>query len=382
MALTTKDFSTLVRDQATAIQGAARSLMDFTTGSVLRAIAEANAGIAMWLQGMILQLLATTRAATSSGADLDSFVNDFGVTRLAGFAATGNVTFSRFTATNSAFIPVGTQIQTSDQSPELFSVAADPTNAAYSATLGGYTIAAGTSLLSVPVVAAQVGTAGNVAIGQCNVLMAAIPGVDSVSNAAAFTNGADPETDAALRARFVNYLSSLARATTGAIGYAITSVQSGVSYTITENPVSNGTPQYGTFAVAIDDGSGAPPGSLLTAVNNAIDAVRPIGTAFTVSAPQKVFANVTLTIVVASGYSKTVLAAQVTTALTGYINSIPLGQPLPYTRLAQVAWDTSPGIVNVTGVTLTTTNGVINAAGDLTATAQQVIKAATITVNY
>lgn len=381
MALTTKDFSALVRDQATAIQGAARTLLDFSIGSVLRAIVEANAGIAMWLQGLILQLLATTRAATSTGGDLDSFVNDFGVTRLAGYAASGNVTFSRFTPTNSAFIPVGTKIQTSDQSPEIFAVTADTTNAAYSATLGGYTIPAGASLLSVPVVASQVGIAGNVAIGQCNVLTSAIPGVDSVTNAAAFTNGADPETDAALRARFVNYLTSLAKATTSAVGYAITSVQSGLSYTLTENPLSNGVPQYGNFAVVIDDGSGNPPGPLLAAVNNAIDAVRPVGTAFTVSAPVKIFANVNMTIAAAPGYSKTALMPQVAAALTSYINGIPLGQPLPYTRLAQIAWDTSPGIANVTGVALTSPNGTINAAGDLTVTAQQVVKASTISVN-
>ncbi len=381
MALTTKDFSALVRDQATAIQGAARALLDFSIGSVLRAIVEANAGIAMWLQGMILQLLATTRAATSTGADLDSFVNDFGVTRLPGYAATGNVTFSRFTATNSAFIPVGTQIQTSDQSPEIFAVATDTTNAAYSAAMGGYTIAAGASLLSVPVVAAKIGSAGNVAIGQCNVLMSAIPGVDTVSNAAAFTNGADAESDVALRTRFVNYLTSLAKATKNALGYAITSVQAGLSYTLTENPVSNGVTQYGTFAVVIDDGSGNPPGTLLSAVNNAIDAVRPVGTAFTVAPPAIIYANVNMTLTVSSTYSKTVLVPQVVAALTSYINSLPLGQPLPYTRLAQVAWDASPGITNVTGVALTTTNGVLNAAGDLTATAQQVIKASTISVN-
>jgi hypothetical protein len=45
-----------------------------------------------------------------------------------------------------------------------------------------------------------------------------------------------------------------------------------------------------------------------------------------------------------------------------------LGRRWPYTRLAQVAYDASPGIINVTGVTL---NG---GTADLAATAQQIVK--------
>ena len=71
MALTTKDFSTIVSDMVTAIQGAAAVLVDLTIGSILRATVEANAAVVLWLQGLILQLLATTRAATSNATDLD-----------------------------------------------------------------------------------------------------------------------------------------------------------------------------------------------------------------------------------------------------------------------------------------------------------------------
>lgn len=137
MAITTQDFVTIVRNQVTAIQGAASSLVDMTVGSILRAVVEANAAVVLWLQGLILQLLATTRAATSSGADLDSWVADYGVTRLAGVAATGQVTFSRFTATQQAEIPVGSSVQTADGS-QVFTVTADTTNPAYSARSGAW----------------------------------------------------------------------------------------------------------------------------------------------------------------------------------------------------------------------------------------------------
>jgi uncharacterized phage protein gp47/JayE len=371
--ITTQDFTTLVRNQVTAIQGAARGLVDLTVGSILRAVVEANAAVVLWLQGLILQLLATTRAATSSGADLDSWVADFGLTRLPGVAATGLVTFSRFTPTQQAVVPVGASIQTGDGSQQ-FAVTIDTTNPAYNAGLGGYVLAAGVSSISVPVQASSVGAAGNAQIGQINTLAQPIPGVDTVTNPAAFTNGADPETDAALRARFVSYVASLSKATKGAILYAITSLKQGMVGVLVENQLYSGATQNGYFYAVIDDGTGAPGSSLLATANNAIDAVRPFTVSFGVFAPVVVTANVGMTITTASGYDHAATALLVKSAVQNYINALSLGQTLAYSRLAQVAYDASPGVTNVTAVTL---NG---GTSDLAATSQQVIKAGTVTV--
>ncbi|MGT3569124.1 baseplate J/gp47 family protein, partial [Klebsiella pneumoniae] len=57
-SLNIKSFATLVRDQATAIQAKASSLIDFTIGSILRSVAESNAGVALWLESLVLQVLA------------------------------------------------------------------------------------------------------------------------------------------------------------------------------------------------------------------------------------------------------------------------------------------------------------------------------------
>ena len=70
MALTTKNYSTLVNDQVAAIQGAASKLINFAVGTILRAIAQSNATVALWLQGLILQLLTVTRLASSLGTDV------------------------------------------------------------------------------------------------------------------------------------------------------------------------------------------------------------------------------------------------------------------------------------------------------------------------
>lgn len=373
MAITTQDFTTLVRNQVTAIQGAARGLVDLTVGSILRAVVEANAAVILWLQGLILQLLATTRAATSSGSDLDSWVADFGLTRLPGVAASGSVAFSRFTATQQAVVPVGATIQTGDGSQQ-FAVMIDTTNPAYNAGLGGYVLAAGVASISVPVQASSVGAAGNAIIGQINTLTQPIPGVDTVSNAAAFTNGADAETDAALRTRFIAYVASLSKATKAAILYAITSLKQGMVAVLVENQLYGGATQNGYFYAVIDDGTGAPGSTLLSTANNAIDAVRPFTVAFGVFAPVVVTANVGMTITTASGYDHTATALLVKAAVQNYINALSLGQTLTYSRLAQVAYDASPGVTNVTAVTLN------SGTSDLPATSQQVIKAGTVTV--
>lgn len=373
MAITTQDFTTLVRNQVTAIQGAAKVLVDLTVGSILRSIVEANAAVILWLQGLILQLLAITRAATSSGADLDSWVADFGLTRLAAVAASGQVSFSRFTPSQQAVVPVGTTVQTGDGAQQ-FAVTLDTTNPAYSASLGGYVLAAGVASINVPVAASTSGAGGNVSAGQLNTLTQAVPGVDTVSNAAAFTNGVDAESDAALRVRFIAFVASLSKATKGAVGYAITSLKQGVTYTLIENQQYNGTTDYGYFYVVVDDGTGAPGSTFLSNVSNAIDAVRGVSIRFGVFAPVVVTANVSMTITTAAGYDHNAVVGLVGTALRAYINALLLGQTLTYSRLAQVAYDASPGVTNVTAVLLN------SGTADVSATSQQVIKAGTVTV--
>lgn len=374
MAISTQDFTTLVKNQVAAIQGAAKSLVDLTVGSILRSVVEANAAVILWLQGLILQLMATTRAATSNGTDLDSWVADYGLTRLAAVAATGQVTFARFTSTLQTVVPVGSSVQTGDGSQK-YTVTIDTTNPNYSAGLGGYVLTAGVGSINVPVLASTAGAAANALAGQINTLTTSIPGVDTVTNASAFTNGANAETDAALRARFISFVAGLSKATKAAVGYAITSLQQGLSYAYVENFLYNGTAQPGYFYVVVDDGTGTPGSTLLKSVANAIDAVRPATSSFGVFAPVVQTVSVTMTATISAGYDATATKLLVKNAVTAYINALQLGQTLAYTKLLQVAYEASAGVSNITAYTL---NG---GTADITATSQQVTKAATITVN-
>ena len=374
MALTTKSFTKLLNDAATAAQGAARATLDMSVGSVLRSIFEASSATTIWLQSLVLQLLSTTRASTSSAADLDSWMADFGLSRLAAIPATGLVTFARFTATGEAVIPVGTTVQTADGT-QTYVVVADSNLTYFNAKRGAYVLPAALASAVVAVQAVDAGAQGNAVAGAVSVITTSLPGIDTVTNTAALANGADAESDEAFRARFQVYLQSLSKATRGAIGYAVTSYREGLTYSLVENQNKDGSEHPGFFYVVVDDGSGAPSDILRAGVYNAIDAVRAFTVSFAVFAPDVVEAAVQLSITTAPGYDHATLVADVVTALQLYINTLPLGTPLNYTRLAQVAYDTSPGVTNVNGMLINGTTF------DLEVTPSQVVKAGLVSVN-
>jgi uncharacterized phage protein gp47/JayE len=372
MAIQTQTFTQIVANAVSAIQGAATQLVDMTVGSVLRAVVEAFSALMLWLQGIALQIAALTRFSTSSGADADSWAADYNFTRLAAQAATGAVTFARFTASSQVTIPLGTIVQTADGSQK-YTVIADANQTAYNATLGAYVMGAGVSSISATVQSTSAAAGGNAVAGLINTIGSALVGVDTVTNPLGFTTGANAETDAAFRARFVLYISALSRGTRAAVANAIASVQQGMNWTITEGQTYGGATQLGYFFAVVDDGSGYPSSTLLSTISNAIDAVRPIGSTFGVFAPVVVTANVAMTLTTASGYVHSSVVALVNAALTSYINGLPLGASLAYSRLALIAYGASPGVTNVTAITM---NG---GTADLTATSLQAIKCGTLT---
>lgn len=367
MNLSLQNFATLVQNAAAALQNAAGTLLDLSVGSVLRALLEAAASVALWLQWLIVEVLAMTRASTSTGADLDSWMADFGFSRLPAQAAAGTVVFSRATPSQAAFIPLGTAVKTADGTMT-FIVTADPGNPAYSAAQGGYTVGAGVAALAVPVVATTPGTAGNVLANTVTLLASALPGIDQVTNPAAFAGGMNAESDAAFRARFIAYINSRSLATPLAVASAVEALQQGLFYAIAENRDPSGAVRPGFFTVTVDDGSGNPPASLLAAAAEAIEAVRPVGTSFAVQPPVALNPTIAMSLTLAPGTLLPQAQTAVSAAVSAYVAGLGLGAPLPLTRLAQLAYDALPGILNVSNLTI---NG---AAADLIPPANGVIR--------
>lgn len=374
MQLSLQTFSSMVQGMAAAVQAAAAQLLDLTVGSTLRAILEATASIALWMQWLILQVLQMTRAATSSGADLDSWMADFSLARLPASPASGTVTFSRFNSSAPALVPAGALVRTTDGS-QTFAVTEDATAPGWNQTQNGYVIGIGVTALDVPVVAQVAGTCGNVQAATISVLASALSGVDSVLNAAAFQNGINAESDSAFRLRFQSFMSSLSRATPLAVGYAISTVQQGLNYTIQENQGPSGAFQLGNFVIVVDDGSGYPSNTLLSLVQQAINAVRPIGSTFAVFAPTVTQVNVSLTIAIAAAADMALVTPRIISAIGAYVNALPVGAPLPASRIAQLAYTASPDISNVTAILL---NG---QTSDIVVQTSGVIKIGTVVVS-
>lgn len=374
--LPTRSQATIVATISAGAQGRAKTLLDFSVGSVLRAVAEAVGGICLWLQAMILQVMLYTRAATCVGPDLDSWVGQFNlINRLGAQAASGLVTFARLTAgPNPVLIPVGTRVQTG-ASGIAFAVYADTTNAAYSATANGYTMAAGVASVQCPVAAVIAGAAGNITSGAINQLASSVPGggVDTVTNIGAFINGVDAESDQTFLARFQLKINSLSEGTVAAIAGAVQTVQVGLQYTISENSDYYGVVTPGMFSVVVDDGTGAISNALVLSCNAAVNLVRSASVRYTVNAATLGPVNVSMNITTATGYTHATVAAQVQSTVSNNINAVGLGNPIGYFNIA--AWALSvAGCAMVENVLL---NG---AAVDLPATPHITYKAATITV--
>lgn len=374
MKLSLQNFSTLAEGMAASVQGAATTLLDLTVGSVLRAILEANAAMALWMQWLIVQTLSTTRLATSSGADCDSFGADFGFERLPAVAASGQVVFSRFTPSLQALIPVGSSVTTASNM-QSFLVVADTSNSAYDPVQGGYVLAAGIASVNALVVAAVPGMAGNIQPGAISLMSSAIADVDTVTNQNALTGGLDAESDGAFRARFGTYLAGLSKATNAAIGNAVSAIMQGLSYSVMENVNQAGVVQMGHFVVTVDDGTGNPSVNLLATVQQAVDAIRPVGTSFAVQGPVVTQANISMTLTTENAADHAQAVAAVAVAIEAYVAALPVGGILSYTRLAQLAYDASDAVTNISALQLNGTTA------DIVPGSFGVVRAGIITVS-
>jgi uncharacterized phage protein gp47/JayE len=363
-SLPTKSFNTIVANTIAGIQGRASKLINFSTGSTLRAIVEGFAGLFLWFQTMVLQVLQATRLSTSSGTDVDTFTADFmpvvagtSSPRLGAQAASGQVTFTRFTAgPTTCFIPVGATVQTSDGQTN-FAVNADPTFATYSAgPPAGYTLASSVASIIVPVQAVVAGAAGNVSSGAIATMTSPITGIDTVNNVAAFTNGANFESDSALKQRFAAYILGLSRGDFFGLNASIEGAGVNVQFTLTEGYNYDGSYHPAYFFVVADDGSGNPSPAFLATITAAAQAVRPLGVQFTVFPPFVFFANVSMQLTTAAGYNHNTVVAQVAAAIALNINSLGLGNPLPWSLLSSWAY-AIPGVTVVSAVLINGASG-------------------------
>lgn len=361
--LNLKSLSTLVSNQVAAIQAASTTLIDFSVGSVLLAVVESGAGVAMWLQSQILNAIAVGRLATSFGSDVDTFIADYAnngqgmVPRLAAANSNGTVTFSRFNFTQAAFIPAtggtlpATQVQSMDAS-QTFNVVPNLSNTFYNATLNGYVVPAATQSVTVSVQSVGTGAATNVTANTVTRILTSLSNIDFCTNNLALAGGLSGETDTAVKARFVLFMMGLARGNLAGIQSALASLNVSISYQVVDSQQTNSTALFpGFFYVVVDDGSGNPPAAFLTAAANAVNNARALGIQFTVIGPTLNNVNVNMSVVTSPTFVHLNVAAQVAQVISANITALGLGNGLPYSLVSLWAMGV-PGVTAVDSFTL------------------------------
>lgn len=371
-ALPLRDYPTIVSEAAAIAQQYSPQLTDLTDGSPLLALLRASAYNTTYLQYLITLVLKQNRLKTSVGTDVDTYVGDFGMLRRSGQSASGQVTFSRMTTTQTATLELGTLVKTADNN-RTFQVIVDLSNPAWNPTINAYFIDVGASTLTVPVQDLDTGTGGNVLANTITQIASSIA-FSSVTNPAGFINGLDAESDEALKARFSLFINTRSLATLSAVNYAIQSVQAGLRWSIVENFYVDNTPKRGFFTVWVDDGSGEISADLITAIADAIYPVRPITVEYAVRAADVVTCIVSLAISAAPGYVKSDLQVQVTAAITNYINGLDVATNLSFYALAQVAQSIA-GVSQIENLELNGSNEDVHAA------INETLRAGTVTVS-
>lgn len=274
MSLPSKNFDSFIADLTLAWQNAIGLIPALQQGDLLLAIMQAFASQLLFIQSLVQLVNNIARAQTSTGADLDSFMAQFGFPRLQATFLQGPETFSRTGATTTqVLVYPGTLVQTPGGAIQ-YKVIGDTTQSAWNATLGAYVLSPGQTSMTCTVQALVAGTAYSVTPGQLSQLATAVAGINTVANASAINSASPAETDDAYRARFVLYLASLSKATKAAILYAINSTQTGLFTNLLENETPTGMTQLGAFTAVVDDGSGNPSSSLLNQIFAAVDAAR------------------------------------------------------------------------------------------------------------
>lgn len=376
--------------QATAAAGGLTISMN--QGSAMLAFVRAIGGVYLWLQWLIVQVLSAATLLTASGSDVDTFCGQFNCSRLEGVAASGQIVLSRYTFTSNAVVPVGATVKTTDGS-QSFSILADPSNSAWQApnssySSGSFLIPVGTSGITVSCQNNVIGVGGNVIAGAIGLVASVIPGVDTVTNPSAFTNGVNAETDAAYKARFGLFLPALAKGTPIALESAVLGVSQNLSCAVLNCVATIGGPTVSGYGViAVDDGSGATPGATLDAVAAAAagTSIVPLGATVSVVQATVIYTTVELTIACATAALKTAAQPLVQSAIESYIGALAVatvpasGAPpngaLAYNILPKIAFDASPSVLNVSALTL---NG---GTADVGGSPGTVVRVASVTVN-
>lgn len=297
----------------------------------------------------------------ATGTDLDNIGAEHGFTRKAATKAVGT---ARFTGTNSTVVPSGSLIETVAD--------ADGNKIQFKTTAAG-TVSGTTVDIAIEAVVA--GAAGNVGASSITVLSSPIAGITAVTNPAQTTGGTDQEADgtenttdtAYFRGRLITDIKNPKNGGTAADFERWAREVAGV----TQAKALIQNRGKGTIDVVVSENYGAPSGTIVTNVQTAIDALRPVTADFQAVAAVANALNVQYTITKKSGYNNATVQANVSAAIETLRKSLAIGETLALVHLDNAVHDAA-GVSTYVRVA---------PVADVTQTSTQVLTQGTYTLN-
>jgi uncharacterized phage protein gp47/JayE len=281
-------------------------------------------------------------ADTTYGEYLDRRAAEQGLTRKAAVKATGQLTFS---GPDSTVIPVGTRVSTEDENPVYFVTTAEGT-----ITGGSVTVDAE---------AEEGGVDGNVDAGEITVVLGDLSGVVTVTNAEPFAGGINEETDEELYERYKEHVTR--PITSGnkfqyeAWAKEITGIADARCY-----PLWNGN---GTVkVVVVNSEKRSPSASVIQAVADYIETVRPIGADVTVVGVTEVPIDISVTVTTTTGADPATVETNIRDNITEYFKQIGFVETtVRYTSIGNAILD-AKDVIDYSNLTVngSVTNVVLN----------------------
>jgi hypothetical protein len=352
---TTQDTAATLLASMAALSGVTT---DYNSGSQIRTWAE-SVGAATETQGI------WTRALVFQGMVYGAMAL-FQIVANQGNGASGLVTFMTSLlptpppATQNVTIPQNTIVQTSGGIQFVTTQAA--------------LLAAGSSSVTIPVVAVKTGVATNVPPGAVNTLVTGIPYPLFVTNTAALSGGADAETLSETLSRFASTVAALPASSPVAIANAaigVTDPDTGervMFSTLFEPWIAAGSGEASGTAgwqLYIDNGQGAATSGLIAAViqklgptvSGSTDAAsgivqyRDAGVPYGVFPVSPIYADVAISGTTISVTTESVVSGAMVQAVSGYF-SLPFGTPAEQAQIAAVVGNSAQGLLSSLAVSL------------------------------
>ncbi len=201
-------------------------------------------------------------------------------------------------------------------------------------TTAAGTIPAGETACTVPARAVEAGAASNVPAESVTVMVLAPVGVSGCTNAAAFTGGADAETDEALRSRVLESYRQLPNGANAAYYAALARSVDGVG-AVAVLPKARGV---GTVDLVIAGTEGVPASSLVSAVQALVEENREICVDVLVSAPETVSVAIQLRLDVEPGADFAAVSQTAEAALAAYFTGERLGEDVLLAQLGSLVY--------------------------------------------